>query len=210
VRGRGTSRFKTSRLLRLAGESILMVGCGSGRYLRLCASCGRKALGADILADRAAEAAAFSGAGTVVADAAALPFREKSFDTVTLLDVIEHVPDDAAALAEAVRVARRNILLAAPARDDLPDYSSGVTFRPYLDPTHLRHYTRESLEALLKSCGQEDFTVEKFHRVRPALFYRRAGIPRFLLGLLDAMLWLAGTRSDSFMRDYFVEIRLKQ
>jgi len=39
-----------------------------------------------------------------VADATALPFEDGSFDAVTLLDVLEHIPDDIAAAREAWRV----------------------------------------------------------------------------------------------------------
>jgi SAM-dependent methyltransferase len=42
----------------------------------------------------------------VVADATALPFDDASFDAVTMFDVIEHVEDDARAIAEAKRVLR--------------------------------------------------------------------------------------------------------
>lgn len=40
----------------------------------------------------------------VYGDAAALPFRDRSFDTVMMLDVLEHVADPEAALSEASRV----------------------------------------------------------------------------------------------------------
>jgi SAM-dependent methyltransferase len=39
-------------------------------------------------------------------DATRLPFADDSFDAVTFLDVLEHIPDDAAAVAEARRVTR--------------------------------------------------------------------------------------------------------
>jgi glycosyltransferase involved in cell wall biosynthesis/ubiquinone/menaquinone biosynthesis C-methylase UbiE len=42
----------------------------------------------------------------VVADATQLPFADESFDAVTMLDVLEHIPDDRAAAAEALRVLR--------------------------------------------------------------------------------------------------------
>lgn len=42
----------------------------------------------------------------VVADATALPFPDASFDIVTFFDVLEHIPDDARAVEEALRVVR--------------------------------------------------------------------------------------------------------
>jgi GT2 family glycosyltransferase/SAM-dependent methyltransferase len=42
----------------------------------------------------------------VVADATDLPFADASFDVVTFFDVLEHIPDDVRAAAEALRVLR--------------------------------------------------------------------------------------------------------
>ena len=42
----------------------------------------------------------------VVGDATELPFEDDSFDGVTMFDVLEHIPNDAAAAAEALRVLR--------------------------------------------------------------------------------------------------------
>lgn len=42
----------------------------------------------------------------VVGDACELPFPNDSFDVVTFFDVLEHIPDDARAVAEATRVLR--------------------------------------------------------------------------------------------------------
>jgi GT2 family glycosyltransferase/SAM-dependent methyltransferase len=52
----------------------------------------------------------------VVGDATALPFADSSFDAVTLLDVLEHIPDDDAAAAEALRVVRPGgwVLVSSP------------------------------------------------------------------------------------------------
>ncbi len=52
-------------------------------------------------------------------DATALPFPDASFDAVTMFDVLEHIPDDARAVAEAVRVLRpAGFLLVSTPRDD--------------------------------------------------------------------------------------------
>jgi len=51
--------------------------------------------------------ARFSGVGYVQGDAMRLPFQDHAFDTVFALEVLEHVPDEAALLNEAFRVLRR-------------------------------------------------------------------------------------------------------
>jgi len=43
---------------------------------------------------------------SVVGDATTLPFDDARFDAVTFFDVLEHIPDDAAAVREALRVLR--------------------------------------------------------------------------------------------------------
>jgi GT2 family glycosyltransferase/SAM-dependent methyltransferase len=54
----------------------------------------------------------------LVADATDLPFPAESFDLVTLFDVLEHIPDDAQAAAEALRVLRPGgfVLVTSPSR----------------------------------------------------------------------------------------------
>ena len=53
-----------------------------------------------------------AGKPFVCGDAVRLPFAAGSFDAVTMFDVLEHVPDHAAAIAEALRVLRpRGVLL---------------------------------------------------------------------------------------------------
>lgn len=205
---RGSGKFKKTKLLALAGNSVAVVGCGKGKYLEFVLGSGRKAVGLDISTDCVAQAHARCSGLAVLADALALPFPDKSFDTVTLWDILEHLHDDCAALRESLRVARRNVLISVPSEDSLPDYSSGLTFRTYIDPTHVRYYTRQRLESLMSVCAQKDYSIEKFDRVRPALMYRRIGIPRPLLSMLDRMLWLLSSRSKRFMRNYFVEVRL--
>ena len=50
----------------------------------------------------------------VFASAAALPFPDRSIDLVLAIEVLEHVDDPAAALAEIARVARRDVVLSVP------------------------------------------------------------------------------------------------
>lgn len=52
----------------------------------------------------------------VVADATCLPFADESFDLITMFDLLEHVPDDASAVREAVRTLRSDgtLLVSTP------------------------------------------------------------------------------------------------
>jgi SAM-dependent methyltransferase len=55
----------------------------------------------------------------VQGDAADLPFADASFDLITMFDLLEHVPDDAAVAREALRVLRPGgwILVSTPNRE---------------------------------------------------------------------------------------------
>jgi SAM-dependent methyltransferase len=54
------------------------------------------------------------GLAGAFADIGRLPFPDATFDLVLAIEVLEHVPDPAAALAELARVARRDLVLSVP------------------------------------------------------------------------------------------------
>lgn len=102
-----------ARLLEQGPASVLDVGCGAGFVIGRCHEAGVPAVGIEPSARRLADAAA-TGYRVVRAEAAPLPFPAGAFDWVALRDVLHHVPDARAALAEAVRVARTGALIAEP------------------------------------------------------------------------------------------------
>ena len=99
---------------RLAPLRVLEIGCGSGRWLRQFVQWGadpRNVAGVDVLQDRVERArACCPPAMTIeVANAAALPFADGSFDVVLQSVVLSSVPDAAMrrrVAAEMRRVAR--------------------------------------------------------------------------------------------------------
>jgi len=87
-----------------ARGELLDVGCGGG-LLAPHVPPGYRHVGVD-LSDTALAVAAEHGVEGVRADAAALPFADGSFDVVVAGEILEHVPDLRAVVAEALRVLR--------------------------------------------------------------------------------------------------------
>jgi SAM-dependent methyltransferase len=87
------------------GRRLLDLGGGTGNYAQALAAEGWDPLVAD-LNEAMLERARAKGLDTAVADATALAFEDASFDAVTMISMIHHVTDPAAALAEAKRVLR--------------------------------------------------------------------------------------------------------
>lgn len=93
--------------------------------------------------------AGFSGA---FADIARLPFPDRSFDLVLAIEVLEHVPDPPAALAEIARVARGDIIVSVPRE---PIWRAANLARgKYLGaigntPGHINHWSRKSFTAFV-------------------------------------------------------------
>lgn len=73
-------------------------------------------------------------------DVTHMPFDERQFDVVTLLEVLEHIPNPAAALAEVCRVSRRFVVLSAPSKPDT-------------NPEHLHLFDAAQLDRLLLHAG---------------------------------------------------------
>ncbi|MDP3511149.1 MAG: class I SAM-dependent methyltransferase [Sulfuritalea sp.] len=102
-------------------ETILDVGCGTGYFSRHFAQDGHPVVGIDF--DPAAAGFARSGQtpelAVAVADMTALPFPDRSFDCVVAVTSLCFVEDEAAAIKEIVRVARRRFALGLLNRDSL-------------------------------------------------------------------------------------------
>jgi len=204
---KGSGKFKKRKIYESAGDEVLDVGCSFGRYTSFASECGKFTVGVDNDYNRLMEAKE-RGVVVVAADAAHLPFADNSFDTVLLFDILEHTPDDVAVLKEASRIARSNILLSVPKLDTYLRHDAGLTYHSYIDPSHLRYYTEKSLSDTIKRAGFSDFRIEHFSKVRPALFYRRAGVPVFLLKVVDFVLQALRRDSPHFYQTLFAEVKV--
>lgn len=79
---------------------------------------------------------------------------DKSFDVVTMLEVLEHIPDPEAAVRNAVRLARNYILVSVPSKPDE-------------NPEHIHLFSNEDLQELFlcNGCSKIKFMSVTNHRV---------------------------------------------
>lgn len=144
------------------GDRVADIGCGPGWAGPHCANLGAEVALVDVLENsvRALESKLADHRERVrgyVADGAALPFENSSFNRVVCTEVLEHVPDPQAVMRELFRIAEPGalVLLSAPhpASEKLmaavapPSY-----FRP---PNHIRTIAPDELKALATDVGLE-------------------------------------------------------
>ena len=93
-------------------------------------------------------------------EATSLPFADGEFDAATAIEVLEHVPDPEATVAEMARVAQRYLLVSVP-REPLwraLNMARGAYWGSLGNtPGHLNHWSKRSFERLLSRHG----TVEE-------------------------------------------------
>jgi len=110
----------------------------------------------------------------VIAAEGLLPFPDKSFDTVLLFEVVEHVPPIEAILKEAFRVARKNVLVTVPNAEDLELLKGNdVTYAHMLSSDHVHFFDPESLSKLLSGFS-DNVQVERGDPIYPFWFLSRS------------------------------------
>jgi len=161
-----------------SGDRVLDVGSGFGRHVFECARRGGRVVALDYAADEVVDTRATLAAmaeageidtdrviGALRADARRLPFADATFDIVITSEVLEHIGDDVAAIAEMVRVLKPGGRFAATVPAWFPELINWKLSDEYHAPKavggHVRIYTRTELRAKLASAGLD---VDGYHR----------------------------------------------
>lgn len=144
-------------LRQLAPADLLDVGSGRGVFLwPLLAEFPELRVHAiDVRADRVADLQAVARGGidrlsAEVMDVTRATLPARSFDGVTLLEVLEHLPAPLEALRHAVRIARRFVIVTVPSKPDD-------------NPEHIHLFDRASLSALFEQAGVARPSIDYLH-----------------------------------------------
>jgi SAM-dependent methyltransferase len=150
------------------GDRVLDLGCGGGRHAFEVLSRGAHVVAVDLSADElpgvagmlramshAGEGAHGAMGAVVRGDALRLPFPDGSFTRVVASEILEHVPDDAGAMREIVRVLAPGGLAAVTVPRWWPERVCWALSERYhaVEGGHVRIYSRTGLLGRLQRAG---------------------------------------------------------
>jgi len=171
------------------GDRLLDLGCGFGRHAYQAARLGAEVVALDAGADEVSAVRDTLGAmadageldaeearvGAVQGDALSLPFASASFDRVIASEVLEHIPDDSAAMAELARVLRPGGSMAVTVPRCGPEFVNWALSDAYHDVPggHVRIYRHGELVTRLRSVGLEPTGSHHAHGLHAPYWWLR-------------------------------------
>jgi ubiquinone/menaquinone biosynthesis C-methylase UbiE len=197
-KGRAPQWDRLRRTLALLPDregSLLDVGVGEGSWLELVARerPQMRLAALDLSRERLEDLGVRHADGSDIArhfgDVTAMPLADGSVDVVTLLEVVEHVPDWRAAVREALRVARRRVLITVPYREQLLDTVCVHCHQPTPLWGHLHSFDEGSFDELATG-GRRTLALI------PEPVERSAGLLRWIYRSLRPQAKWLGVRID--------------
>jgi len=137
--------------------SLLDFGCGKGRFPALARDRGWSVMGVETSLPRAEFARKVYGLENISTDFYQTgSLRNERFTVIVLFHVLEHLPNPGDLLAELVKHNLANdglVLVEVPNVGSLQAKLAGINWLHLDMPRHLSHFSRDSLELVLKQAG---------------------------------------------------------
>lgn len=176
------------------GQKVLDIACGDGLLLRALAQKGALVSGVDI-SEEGVRKCKEKGLDVSVVDIAteSLPFPDQTFDTVIMLDVLEHLYVPQELLGEATRVSKKYIIISVPNFNSLPARLQVLRGKvPENNRPNKGHVFWFTYDNLTKMCKQNNLNIAEF---RTNTFFENrflfGDITRFLADMFPALFALS-------------------
>ncbi len=169
-----------NRLSIQPGDRILDIGCGEGRHtIKAAQQDNTVCVGADYGYDPLVETKNKLNFHQSIndlnckcvdlscMDVTRLPFKDNSFDTVICSEVLEHIPDDAKAMSELVRIVKPGKTLAVSVPRFLPEKICWALSDEYFNANmgHVRIYRKNPLIKAIESQGVKHLGFHYAHSI---------------------------------------------
>ncbi len=181
------------RLELAAGETVLDLGCGFGRHAYEALRRGAHVVACDLGLDELRQVRSIGDVmradgeisddvvlETANGDATMLPFADGSFDRIIASEVMEHIDDDAGALAELTRVLRPGGVLAVTIPARFPERICWALSDDYHAPNqpggHVRIYGNGELRSRMAAAGLEPIDEHRVHALHSPYWWLRCAV----------------------------------
>lgn len=124
------------------------------------------------------EAPSGAAARVEVGDALALPFADDSFDIVVLSEILEHIPDDERAIAEAARILKPGGVAAVSVPRWLPEKLCWALSDEYheVEGGHVRVYKADELADKLAAAGMRVTCADHVHALHVPYWWLKCAV----------------------------------
>lgn len=168
------------------GDRVLDMGCGGGRHAFEAARRGAVVTAVDLDLGELKQVRDITGVDpsvyvtTANCDALRLPFPDGTFDRIIASEVMEHIPDDAGAARELMRVLRPGGTMAVTVPAYLPERICWALSEEYHAPIavggHVRIYSEAKLRSVLRSAGLRPGAAHHAHALHSPYWWLKCAV----------------------------------